>query len=141
MHGVANDITPYYLAMELVDGGALDCDVIFTDRPRFTIIEDIFVAMLIQIRSLLLNADYSTAMQYLMRYPPISEVQTFIQYCLHLHSAKVLFYLIKPATDGVTHFSHATVAGKPHPNQDRKDQFNNFRKRVKNGRQQQQRDF
>uniref|UniRef100_A0A914YDT6 Rab-GAP TBC domain-containing protein n=1 Tax=Panagrolaimus superbus TaxID=310955 RepID=A0A914YDT6_9BILA len=65
-------------------------DVIFTDRPMFTIIEDIFVAMLIQIRSLLLNADYSTAMQYLMRYPPISDVQAFIQYCLHLHSPKVL---------------------------------------------------
>jgi TBC1 domain family protein 5 len=68
-------------------------DVIFTDRPGFIIIEDIFVAMLIQIRSLLLNADYSTAMQYLMRYPPISDVQAFIQYCLHLHSPKVLFYL------------------------------------------------
>jgi TBC1 domain family protein 5 len=113
-------------------------DVIFTDRPRFTIIEDIFVAMLIQIRSLLLNADYSTAMQYLMRYPPISDVQAFIQYCLHLHSPKDYY---KPATYGVTHFSHITVAGKPHPNQDRKDQFNNFTKKVNNGRQQQQRDF
>ena len=38
---------------------------------------------------------------------------------------------------GVTHFSHITVAGKPHPNQERREPFNGFAKRV-NGRQQQQ---
>ncbi|KAE9556205.1 hypothetical protein FO519_000544 [Halicephalobus sp. NKZ332] len=99
-------------------------DVIFSDKPSFDIIDDIFVAMLIQIRRLLLNADYSTALQFLMRYPPIADVHSFVAYCLHLRFPTKFS---KPSIYGVTHFSHITVAGKPHPNLDRKE------KRTVNG--------
>jgi len=99
-------------------------DVIFSDKPSFEIIDDIFVAMLIQIRRLLLNADYSTALQFLMRYPPIADVHSFVTYCLHLRFPTKFS---KPSIYGGTHFAHITVAGKPHPNQDKKE------KRIVNG--------
>uniref|UniRef100_A0AC34RI87 Rab-GAP TBC domain-containing protein n=1 Tax=Panagrolaimus sp. JU765 TaxID=591449 RepID=A0AC34RI87_9BILA len=99
-------------------------DVIFSDEPSFKIIDDIFLAMLVQLRRLLLAADYSTAMHFLMRYPPIDDVQNFINFCLHL---RFPHRFSKPLDYAVSNYSHITVAGKPHPNQERKE------KRLTNG--------
>ncbi|VDL73842.1 unnamed protein product, partial [Nippostrongylus brasiliensis] len=58
-------------------------DVLLSDRPIPRMVECIFVAMLEQIRHLLLQSDYGGCLQYLMRYPPIVDVSAFIQQALH----------------------------------------------------------
>lgn len=42
---------------------------------------------------LVINEDYSTTLQYLMRYPPVADAHSLIQYALHIKSPKVKFFL------------------------------------------------
>uniref|UniRef100_A0A7E5A092 Rab-GAP TBC domain-containing protein n=1 Tax=Panagrellus redivivus TaxID=6233 RepID=A0A7E5A092_PANRE len=95
-------------------------DVIFTDSPELRLVDEIFMAMMIQIRSKLLEADYSEALHYLLRYPPITDVQSFVKYCLHLRDP---LKFTRPQIYGATHFTHITVTGERHPNQDRRVSF------------------
>lgn len=66
-------------------------DVILSDRPTLNLVDYVFLALLIQIRDLLLHSDYSAALQYLMRYPPIADIHTFVKLVLHLKFPKVVF--------------------------------------------------
>ncbi|KAK6745576.1 hypothetical protein RB195_011979 [Necator americanus] len=92
-------------------------DVLLCDRPINRMVECIFVAMLVQIRHLLLQSDYGGCLQYLMRYPPIVDVTTFIQQALHFRNPKKYQ---RPATLGaLSNFSHMTVTGADHPNRGR----------------------
>uniref|UniRef100_A0A914I0D7 Rab-GAP TBC domain-containing protein n=1 Tax=Globodera rostochiensis TaxID=31243 RepID=A0A914I0D7_GLORO len=61
----------------------------YSDQQRSLLIVDcIFVALLVQIRNLLLCSDYSSCIHCLMRYPPIADIQSFVHYVLHLASPK-----------------------------------------------------
>ncbi|ETN68519.1 hypothetical protein NECAME_15786 [Necator americanus] len=102
-------------------------DVLLCDRPINRMVECIFVAMLVQIRHLyqvfhsvyfeVLQSDYGGCLQYLMRYPPIVDVTTFIQQALHFRNPKKYQ---RPATLGaLSNFSHMTVTGADHPNRGR----------------------
>uniref|UniRef100_A0A914HZP5 Rab-GAP TBC domain-containing protein n=1 Tax=Globodera rostochiensis TaxID=31243 RepID=A0A914HZP5_GLORO len=66
-------------------------DVIFAEQQQqrsLLIVDCIFVALLVQIRNLLLCSDYSSCIHCLMRYPPIADIQSFVHYVLHLASPK-----------------------------------------------------
>ncbi|XGW14037.1 hypothetical protein V3C99_000377 [Haemonchus contortus] len=92
-------------------------DVLVCDRPVARMVECVFLAMLVQIRHLLLQSDYGGCLQYLMRYPPIVDVSTFIQQALHYRNPKKY---PKPTTvNSLGNFSHLTVTGADHPNRAR----------------------
>lgn len=59
-------------------------DAIFSDGVHFALCDYIFVSMLMLIRRLLLTADYSHCMSYLMRYPNVPDVHYIIDKALHL---------------------------------------------------------
>lgn len=42
-----------------------------------------------------INEDYSTTLQYLMRYPPVADAHSLIQYALHIKSPKVRLFFRK----------------------------------------------
>uniref|UniRef100_A0A915PCB7 Rab-GAP TBC domain-containing protein n=1 Tax=Setaria digitata TaxID=48799 RepID=A0A915PCB7_9BILA len=88
-------------------------DAIFAFRPPLSLVDYIFVAMLQYIRHLIIDEDYSTTLQYLMRYPPVADAHSLIQYALHIKSPKK-FEL--PPCPIVTNFENITVAGMIHPN-------------------------
>ncbi|KAK5978587.1 TBC1 domain family member 5 [Trichostrongylus colubriformis] len=89
-------------------------DVLLCDRPIARMVECIFLAMLVQIRHLLLQSDYGGCLQYLMRYPPIVDVSSFIQQALHYRNPKKY---AKPASiNSLGNFTHMTVTGAEHPN-------------------------
>ncbi|RCN37800.1 hypothetical protein ANCCAN_16314 [Ancylostoma caninum] len=92
-------------------------DVLLCDRPFERMVECVFVAMLVQIRQLLLQSDYGGCLQYLMRYPPVVDVTTFMQQALHFRNPKKY---PRPSTMGaLSNFSHMTVTGADHPNRGR----------------------
>jgi TBC1 domain family protein 5 len=64
-------------------------DVILSDRPILNLVDYVFLALLIQIRELLLHSDYSATLHYLMRFPPIADIYSFIQLVLHLKFPRV----------------------------------------------------
>ncbi|PAA67784.1 hypothetical protein BOX15_Mlig005158g1 [Macrostomum lignano] len=63
-------------------------DAVFADGydAGFGLVDYIFVAMLINIRSLLLASDFSGAMTYLMRYPQGSDVNFIVSLAYHLRA-------------------------------------------------------
>ncbi|EJW85772.1 hypothetical protein WUBG_03316 [Wuchereria bancrofti] len=68
---------------------------------------------------LVINEDYSTTLQYLMRYPPVADAHSLIQYALHIKSPKSEQFLQKfevPQTLNVTNFENITITGMIHPN-------------------------
>ncbi|VDO41403.1 unnamed protein product [Onchocerca flexuosa] len=69
--------------------------------------------MLEYIRHLIIDEDYSTTLQYLMRYPPVADAHSLIQYALHIKSPKKFEV---PQTLNVTNFENITVTGMVHPN-------------------------
>ncbi|CAD6192962.1 unnamed protein product [Caenorhabditis auriculariae] len=87
-------------------------DVLLADRPMAPLVQCIFVSMLVQIRHLLLPSDYGGCLQYLMRYPPIADMDSFVQLARHYRNPKK----IARPNMGENNFSHLTVAGKNHPN-------------------------
>ncbi|KJH43214.1 hypothetical protein DICVIV_10774 [Dictyocaulus viviparus] len=97
-------------------------DVILSERPVSEMVECMFVAMLIQIRDLLLESDYSGSLQYLMRYPPIVDVSAFIQEVLHIRNPKANILLKYSSSSGISslrNFTHLTITGTHHPNRSR----------------------
>ncbi|KAL4003829.1 Rab-GTPase-TBC domain family protein [Acanthocheilonema viteae] len=88
-------------------------DAIFAFRPPLSLVDYIFVAMLEYIRHLIIDEDYSTTLQYLMRYPPVADAHSLIQYALHIKSPKKFEV---PHTLNVTNFENITIAGVVHPN-------------------------
>uniref|UniRef100_A0A914CC24 Rab-GAP TBC domain-containing protein n=1 Tax=Acrobeloides nanus TaxID=290746 RepID=A0A914CC24_9BILA len=102
-------------------------DAILADRPQLVLVDYIFIAMLVLIRHLLLCSDYSTCLQYLMRYPPTADIHTFIQFSLHLKSPKKF---PKPKNYRLSHFPQITQAGKPHPNHERAQEERHFNNRT-----------
>uniref|UniRef100_A0AAF5Q495 Rab-GAP TBC domain-containing protein n=1 Tax=Wuchereria bancrofti TaxID=6293 RepID=A0AAF5Q495_WUCBA len=88
-------------------------DAIFAFRPPLSLVDYIFVAMLEYIRHLIINEDYSTTLQYLMRYPPVADAHSLIQYALHIKSPKKFEV---PQTLNVTNFENITITGMIHPN-------------------------
>ncbi|KAM3722790.1 TBC1 domain family member [Dirofilaria immitis] len=88
-------------------------DAIFAFRPPLSLVDYIFVAMLEYIRHLIINEDYSTTLQYLMRYPPVADAHSLVQYALHIKSPKKFEV---PQILNVTNFENITVAGMVHPN-------------------------
>jgi TBC1 domain family protein 5 len=61
-------------------------DALFVEGNSLSLVDYVFVTMLLQIRNTLLVDDYSTCMQLLMKYPPIYEVSDLIQKALHLRN-------------------------------------------------------
>ncbi|KAL3119614.1 hypothetical protein niasHT_006700 [Heterodera trifolii] len=92
-------------------------DVIFAEchqQQSLEIVDCIFVALLVQIRIVLLNGDYSACIHCLMRYPPIVDIQTFIHYVLHLVAPKKFCGSLENVHKAYQ--THLTLAGKTHPN-------------------------
>lgn len=67
-------------------------DVVLADRPTLNLVDYVFLALLIQIRDYLLSSDYSGTIQYLLRYPPIADIHSFIKLVLHLKFPKVGYF-------------------------------------------------
>uniref|UniRef100_A0A1I7T2I7 Rab-GAP TBC domain-containing protein n=2 Tax=Caenorhabditis tropicalis TaxID=1561998 RepID=A0A1I7T2I7_9PELO len=88
-------------------------DVLLIDRPIAPLAKCIFVSLLVQIRHLLLVSDYGGCLQYLMRYPPIADIDSFVKLARHYRNPKKN---AKPVLKS-NNFSHITVAGSSHPNQ------------------------
>ncbi|EGT52045.1 CBN-RBG-3 protein [Caenorhabditis brenneri] len=87
-------------------------DVLLIDRPIAPLAKCIFVSLLVQIRHLLLTSDYGGCLQYLMRYPPIADIDSFVKLARHYRNPKKN---AKPVIKA-NNFSHITVAGSSHPN-------------------------
>lgn len=87
-------------------------DVLLIDRPIAPLAKCIFVSLLVQIRHLLLASDYGGCLQYLMRYPPIADIDSFVKLARHYRNPKKN---AKPIIKS-NNFSHITVAGSSHPN-------------------------
>ncbi|KAJ1366560.1 hypothetical protein KIN20_027247 [Parelaphostrongylus tenuis] len=83
-------------------------DVILCDRPISRMVECIYIAMLVQIRHLLLQSDYGGCLQYLMRYPPIMDVSAFIQEALHYRNPKK-YASQQLGVNSLGNFSHLTI--------------------------------
>ncbi|VDM62461.1 unnamed protein product [Angiostrongylus costaricensis] len=94
-------------------------DVILCDRPISRMVECVYVAMLVQIRHLLLQSDYGGCLQYLMRYPPVMDVSAFIQQALRFRNPKR--YSSQSGTNPLGNFSHLTITGGHHPNRSRQE--------------------
>uniref|UniRef100_A0A0N5A874 Rab-GAP TBC domain-containing protein n=1 Tax=Syphacia muris TaxID=451379 RepID=A0A0N5A874_9BILA len=97
-------------------------DAIFACKPPLSLVDYMFVAFLEQIRHLLIGSDYTTCLQYLMRYPPIVDVHAFIQLALHIKSPKKY---MKPRQLGISNYFDITVSGMSHPNKDRSETVKN----------------
>ncbi|ULU00799.1 hypothetical protein L5515_004171 [Caenorhabditis briggsae] len=93
-------------------------DVLLIDRPITPLAKCIFVSLLVQIRHLLLTSDYGGCLQYLMRYPPIADIDSFVKLARHYRNPK------KNAKPDVklNNFSHITVSGSSHPNRTQRPQ-------------------
>ncbi|XP_025206692.1 TBC1 domain family member 5 [Melanaphis sacchari] len=64
-------------------------DAIFATSPQdFALVNHIFVAMLILIRTHLLKSDNTDCLKHLMKYPPI-DVMSVIEYALHMFDPKM----------------------------------------------------
>ncbi|XP_076338434.1 TBC1 domain family member 5 isoform X2 [Tachypleus tridentatus] len=59
-------------------------DAIFADSLSFDLVDYLFTAMLIFIRELLLDGDYTSSLNYLMHYPVITDAHCIIELALHL---------------------------------------------------------
>uniref|UniRef100_A0A915E940 Rab-GAP TBC domain-containing protein n=1 Tax=Ditylenchus dipsaci TaxID=166011 RepID=A0A915E940_9BILA len=79
-------------------------------------VDYVFVALLVQISHLLVNADYTSCIQYLMRYPPTADIHAFINLALHLQSPKKY---PRPANLVVSHIHccHHHSSATTHTNQ------------------------
>lgn len=93
-------------------------DIILIDRPIAPLAKCIFVSLLVQIRHLLLSSDYGGCLQYLMRYPPIADIDSFAKLARHYRNPKKN---AKPVIKS-NNFSHITVAGSSHPNRTQRPQ-------------------
>ncbi|CAI2347394.1 unnamed protein product [Caenorhabditis sp. 36 PRJEB53466] len=87
-------------------------DVLLIDRPIAPLAKCIFVSLLVQIRHLLLTSDYGGCLQYLMRYPPIADIDSFVKLARHYRNPKKN---AKPVIKS-NNFTHITVTGSSHPN-------------------------
>ncbi|KAF1761778.1 hypothetical protein GCK72_010034 [Caenorhabditis remanei] len=93
-------------------------DVLLIDRPIAPLAKCIFVSLLVQIRHLLLTSDYGGCLQYLMRYPPIADIDSFVKLARHYRNPKKN---AKPMMKS-NNFSHITIAGSSHPNRTQRPQ-------------------
>ncbi|CAA86055.1 Rab-GAP TBC domain-containing protein [Caenorhabditis elegans] len=93
-------------------------DVLLIDRPIAPLAKCMFVSLLVQIRHLLLSSDYGGCLQYLMRYPPIADIDSFVKLARHYRNPKKN---AKPMIKS-NNFSHITVAGSSHPNRTQRPQ-------------------
>lgn len=59
-------------------------DLIFADKSSYSMVDYVFVALLVNIRHYLLHGDYVTCMNHFMAYPPIQDANIFVQFVLHL---------------------------------------------------------
>jgi len=71
-----------------LDDTLLVWDAIFAYSPDFSLVEYICVAMLIFIRSQLLDRDFSGCMTRLFKYPPVEDVRLFIEQAINLATNK-----------------------------------------------------
>lgn len=63
-------------------------DSIFADSESLDLVDYLFVAMLIHIRHHLLNSDYSTCMQILMKYPPVADISDIVKAAVEIRMLK-----------------------------------------------------
>ncbi|XP_076045513.1 TBC1 domain family member 5 isoform X2 [Oratosquilla oratoria] len=63
-------------------------DAIFADGKSFPLVDFLTVAMLSYIREPILNGDYTSCLNYLMRYPAAADVHYIVQVALHLRNPK-----------------------------------------------------
>uniref|UniRef100_A0AC35TR07 Rab-GAP TBC domain-containing protein n=1 Tax=Rhabditophanes sp. KR3021 TaxID=114890 RepID=A0AC35TR07_9BILA len=87
-------------------------DVILSDEDPSTMIDFIYVGLLVQIRDVLIKGDYTICLQNLMRYPPTVDVQEFMKLALHIRSPKK--YAV-PSKLGKNNFLNITLSGHVHP--------------------------
>jgi hypothetical protein len=71
-----------------LDDTLLVWDAIFAYSPDFSLVDYICVAMLIFIRSQLLDRDFSGCMTRLFKYPPVEDVRLFIEQAINLATNK-----------------------------------------------------
>jgi TBC1 domain family protein 5 len=65
-------------------------DAIFADGISFDLVDYVFVAMLLYIRDAMLTSDYASCLHLLMKYPPIADIQYFIDKALYLREPNEL---------------------------------------------------
>ncbi|KAG1683196.1 TBC1 domain family member 5 [Nymphon striatum] len=86
-------------------------DALFADGPSLGLVDYVFVSMLIYIRHLLLTTDYAKCLQFLMRYPAITDVNYIIKYSLFLRDP---MKYVKPIGHSEQMLNHVpTVGGIP----------------------------
>jgi hypothetical protein len=123
-------------------------DAIFADGPPFLLVDYICIAMLATIRHLrkpdacvrthsltVLGSDYTGCLNYLMRYPPVTDIRDLLLLALHLRNPKVSGQPNSVPVSHITHcrqafpapstvvtnYSNLTRTGRPHPNTNRDD--------------------
>ncbi|NXY41340.1 TBCD5 protein, partial [Ceuthmochares aereus] len=64
-------------------------DALFADSTTLSLVDYIFVAMLLYIRDALISSNYQTCLGLLMHYPPIGDVHSLILRALFLRDPKV----------------------------------------------------